>query len=248
MPQQYFERTLQMKAALVEQPDLLKKIQSVFISHMANDGLHRPIGKGNSRCAYEIGECEVAPGIGINMLLKLKKHVPLMKYAHAANKCSKFSDLSEFGAFEIYYDFVAENISAVSFLSREGHEQYCEMFGNIVDHTFSLAEDWGGTKVARGDTGAIPYFQMVVQYKGLFGCLTEGESPLIKPKHTAIHRDTRDQCTVENGRIIDLDQTQCFLIDLDEGGHFHFHESHPNNLGLRRRGERYFHKEYRLDI
>jgi hypothetical protein len=246
---QYLERTLQVRAALLGRPDLLEKIRAIFASHLAKDHVYEPIGRGNSRFAYEVGQCEVAPETKISLLLKLKKEEYLMKYSEAA-KCSQFSDWSEFGAFEMYYDFIAGHISTISFRSKAGYERYrsTAVFGDLVSYTFSLAEEWGGTKVAQGDMGAIPYFQMVIRHRDLFGQLTEGEPPFIWPKYTAKDYNTMDQHTVEKGRIIDLDPSQCLLIDIDRGGSLGLFERYPNNLGMRLRGEKYFRPQHRIDI
>ena len=245
----YLERTLQVKTALLGRSDLLEKIRCIFASHLAKDNVHEPIGRGNSRFAYEVGECEVAPGIKINLLLKLKKEQSRMKYSKAAER-SIFSDWSEFGAFEMYYDFVSGHLSTISFRSKAGYERYRaeSVLGSRVNYTFSLADDWGGTKVAQGDMGAIPYFQLAIRNRGWFGQLTEGEPPFIKPKYTAKDYGTMDEYTVESGRIIDLGSTQCLLIEIDRGGHIRFNERYPNNLGVRLRGEKYFRPEHRLDI
>ena len=244
---QYLERTIQVKAALLGQPDFLETIRSIFASHIVKDNRYTPIGKGNSRWAYEVGECEVAPGIKINLLLKLKKEQFRMKYSQAAKR-SQFSDWSEFGAFEIYYDFVARHISTVSFRTKVGYKRYCAESVLGMKYTFSLSDDWGGTKVAQGDMGAVPYFQMVVRHRGWFGQLTEGEPPLIEPRNTACDYGTMDDYTVESGRIIDIGPTQCLLIDIDRGGHIRIGERYPNNLGVRLRGEKYFRPEHRLDL
>ena len=246
---QYLERTLQVKTALLGRPDLLEKIRCLFASHLAKDNAHEPIGRGNSRFAYEVGECEVAPGVKVNLLLKLKKEQHQMKYAKAS-ELSKFSDLGEFGAFEMYYDFVTGHLSTISFRSKAGYERYVStsVLGSRVGFTFSLADDWGGTKVAQGDMGAIPYFQLAIRHRGWFGQLTEGEPPFIEPKYTAKDYGTMDEYTVESGRIIDIGSTQCLLIEIDRGGHIRFNERYPNNLGVRLRGEKYFRPEHRLDI
>lgn len=245
---QYIERTLQVKAALLERFDLLEKIRGIFASHITKDETHEPIGEGNSRFAYEVGECEVAPGVNINLLLKLKKKLSLLKYSQAAKR-SRFSDWCEFGAFEAYYDFIAGHIATISFRSKAGYKRYCSVsvFGSRVKHTFSLAEDWGGTKVAQDDMGAIPYFQLVIRHRGWFGQLTEGEPPFIEPKYTAEDYGTMDDHTVEGGRIIDIGP-RSLLIDIDRGVRFSFDERYQNNLGVRLRGEKYFRPQYRLDI
>jgi len=246
---QYIERTLQVKAALLEQPHLLEEMRAIFASHITEDDVHEPIGKGNSRWAYEVGTCEVAPGIEINLLMKLKAGFWSMEYSEAAER-SEFSEWSEFGAFEMYYDFIAGHISTVSFRSKVGYERYRanSVFGSRVDQTFSLSENWGGTQVAQGDMGAIPYFQMAVRHSSWFGYLTEGEPPLIEPKRTTRDYGTLDDYTVEGFRIIDLGRTQCLLINIDQGGHLHYGERYPNNLGVRLRGEKYFRPKHRLEL
>jgi len=245
----YLERTLQVKAALLERPDLLEKMRSVFASHIAKDNKHEPIGRGKSRWAYEIGECEVSPGIKLSLILKLYKESNWLKYSRAAKR-SQFSEWSEFGAFEMYYDFVAGHINTVSFKSKAGYVRYVttSFIGKEVKSTFSFAENWGGTEVAQGDTGAIPYFQLAIRNQDWFGQLTEGEPPFIKPKYTAKDHGTMDDYTIKNGRIIDIDPKQCLLIDIDRGGSRSINERYSNNLGLNLRGEKYFRPANRLDI
>ncbi len=246
---QYLERTHQVKAALLERPDLLDKIRATFASHIAQDGVIETVGRGNSRYAYDIGECEVAPDTKINLLLKLKKEPDRMKYAKAA-ACSEYSDWSELGAFEMYYDFIAGHISSVSFRTKAGYERYRSksVLGRDVKQTFSLSDSWGGTKVAQGDMGAIPYFQLAIRHKGLFGHLTEGEPPVFEPKGTADCYGTMDEYTVERWRIIDIGPTQCLLIDIDRGGHLSFKDRYPSNIGVRIRGGKYFRPENRLEL
>lgn len=245
----YIDRTLQVKAALLGRPDLMEKIRAIFAGHTKQDGVHEPLGKGNSRWVYEVGECEVAPGVKIQILLKLKSDPVWMPYRKAARR-SHHCDWSEFGAFEMYYDFVVGHLSAISFRSKKGCAQYqfTSAFGRFVKHTFTLSESWGGTKVAQGDVGAIPYFQMVLRHQGLFGQLTEGEPPFVEPKGTADAYGTMDDDTTESGRIIDLGPTQCLLIDIDRGGARSMSDRWANNLGVRSRGEKYFRPENRLDL
>ena len=246
---QYLERTLQVRTALFKEPHLLEKMRAIFASHIAQDHVHEPIGNGNSRSAYEVGSCEIVPGVKISLLLKLMKNELFLKFRHAAKR-SKFSSLSEFGAFELYYDFVAGHVSTVSFRTKAGYDRYCEeaVFGRHPARTFSLDANWGGTMVARGDLGAVPYFNLAVRYQHNFGQLTEGLPPFIKPKRTATCRNTMDDYTVEYDRIIDIGPTQCFLIDIDQGGTSRFDARYPGNLGVRRRGEKYFRPGNRLDI
>ncbi|HLC44087.1 MAG TPA: hypothetical protein VJK08_03110 [Patescibacteria group bacterium] len=244
----YIERTLHVKTALLERPDLQETIRAIFASHITNDGACTPIGEGSSRKVYKIGWCEIAAGAEIVLLLKLKKRPSGMKYSHAAER-SQYSELSEFGAFEMYYDFTAGHISAVSFRTKAGFERYrAASVINWVKFTFSLSENWGGTRVAQGDMDAIPYFMMAVRYQHLFGQLTEGEPPLIVPKHTTSYTGTMEDHTIEGGRIIDLDPTECLLIDIDRGGYLGWNERYPSNLGVRHRGQKYFSPAHRLDL
>ena len=57
---QYVERTLQVKSALLERPDLLEKIRAIFTSHIAIDGVRESIGEGDNRKVYVVGECEIS--------------------------------------------------------------------------------------------------------------------------------------------------------------------------------------------
>jgi hypothetical protein len=246
---QYLERTLQVRSALLERPDLQATIRNIFASHVEKDGKYEPIGRGNSRWAYEVGQCEMAAGVTINLLLKLKTSPLRLKYSHASKR-SQSSDLAEFGAFEVYYDFVAGHLESISFRTKAGFNRYKQetILGRTIPFTFALSDRWGGTRVERGDLGAIPYFQIAVRHKGLFGHLTEGEPPHIEPKYTAEDRGTMDDYTVESGRIIDIGGTQSLLVDADQGGHIKHGERYPNNLGLWNRGAKYFRPDYRLDL
>lgn len=245
----YLDNTLQVKTALLGRPDLLEKLRTVFISHILKDGIHVPIGRGSLRFAYEIGECEVAADIRLNLLLKLYKVQPWISYSRAAEP-SQHGEWCEFGAFETYYDFVAGHIDNVSFRSNAGYRRYIStsILGKNVKRTFSFADQWGGTEVEQGDLGAIPYFQLAVRYKTWFGQLTEGLPSLIKPKGTAEYWGTMDEHTVEKGRIIDIGLAQCLLIDIDRGGALALGKRYPNNLGVRTRGGKYFLPANRLDI
>ncbi|MDD5251092.1 MAG: hypothetical protein PHT12_00485 [Patescibacteria group bacterium] len=247
---QYLERTLQVRAALLGRPDLLERIRSVFASHVARDGQCQPIGRGGTRWAYEVGRCEVAPETEITVLLKLKKDEGQMGY-EIAQRRSPCSDLGEFGAFDVYYDFVTGRLATVSFHTEAGYEQCSaklSRFGDRVERSFSLADFWGGTHVERGDIGAIPYFQMVVRHRGMFGILTEGLPALVAPKGTASDFCTSDQHTVEDGRIIDLGSMQCLLVALDWGGTTYAGAHYPGNFRLLRRAERFFRRKSRLNL
>ena len=248
---QYLERTIRVRAALLERPDLLDEIRAIFASHMAKDGVKEPVGRGNSRWAYEVGDLEeVAPNCTVKLLLKLSTSKSRnMEYADASRR-SKYSNLAEFGAFEVYYDFVAGILPKVSFRSAKEYTRYlARKYTRNFGESFALDEPWGGTRVGKHDYGALPYFQMAVRYKKLFGILTEGEPPLIEPVGTANDRGTFDDFTVERKRIIDLGVTQSTLIHIDQGGFMlGFGERHPHFLGLMNRAEKYFKKEARLDL
>ncbi len=244
---QYLERTLQVRSALLGQADLLTNIRSIFTDHLVKGGVHQPVGTGTSRWAYNVGACEVAPGININLILKLKVDPVRMKYSQAARR-SMFSDWSEFGAFEMYYDFVADHISTISFRTASGYRAIVSEFDSAIKQSFALSDRWGGTQVDQGDLGAIPYFQIAVRYKQWYGHLTEGEPPFIQPLGTAKHWNSCDDSTVEKDRIIDLGPTQCRLIEIDRGGYMSLTKRYPNNLGVRLRGGKYFQKKHRLDL
>lgn len=246
---QYLEKTLQVRTALLEQPHFLDEMRAIFASHLAEDDVYEPMVKGNDRWVYQVGECEIASGIAIHLLLKLEADLSFMKYSYAAER-SQFSYWSEFGVFEMYYDFVAGHISTISFRSKAGYERYREASvpSMVVSQTFTLSESWGGTRVDQGDMGAIPYFQMAVRYGEWFGYLTEGNPPFIEPKNTASDFMTEDDYTVERGRIIDFDRSQSLLVHIDRGGYLGPRERYPNNLGVRLRGEKYFRPKHRLNL
>ncbi|GEM_PF-3146020 len=228
-----------------EQVCLLEMLRSIFDSHILRDRKHMPMGVGETRVVYEIGTCEIGLNMPINLLLKLNKDPDRMTYSEVAT-----CECGEFGAFETYYNFVAGYISTISFLSMAKYKKYHATYGvrKKKPYTFSLADSWGGTQVTQGDIGALPYFQMVVKYKGLYGYLTEGLPPLIEPNHTAECYDTDDISTVSHGRIIDLSSNQCLLREIDKGGLINLARRHPNNLGVRTRGKKYFLARNRLDI
>lgn len=247
---QYLERTLQVKAALLEQPDLLEEQRATFSAHLGLGGERETIGRGNTRWVYNVGVCEIAPGVKVQLVLKLMKDPTRMSFSSAAKRWNH-NEWSEFGAFETYYDFIAGHIDTLSFKSRTGYEKYItdSVLGKGLKPTFMLSESWGGTRVKPGDIGAIPYFQMAVRYGEWFGVLTEGEPPLVEPMGTAQDHGTLDDYTVERGRIIDLGPAQTLLIDIDRGGSvFSRRGRYPGNLGIRARGAKYFAKAHRLDI
>ncbi len=247
---QYIDRTRQVRSALLQRTDLLNEIRAIFASHVAEDGAKETIGRGNARWVYEVGDLEITPNANIKLLLKLSaKRRYNMSYADASRR-SEFGNLTELGAFEVYYDFVAGILPNVSFRSAAAYKRYLKrQYGGDVSESFSLAEHWGGTEVKVGDLGALPYFHMVVKHKEYFGILTEGEPPLIAPQGSANDYNTYDDYTVENGRIIDLGPTQCLLIRVDKGGFsVGFNERHPHCLGLMDRAAKYFDKKNRLEV
>lgn len=248
---QYIERTMQVKEALLKRLDLLERVRAIFASHHAQDGKIQDVGRGNTRTAYEVGECEVAEVGQVNLLLKLYTNLNRVTYTRAAQRSETFCQWYELGAFEMYYDFVAGNISTVTFRSEAGYQMMVKkgLYGLSFKKEFTLSERWGGTQVNAGDLGAVPYFQMVVRHKRVFGVLTEGLPPLIEPQMTA-YANGYDDNTVEQGRIIDLGRTHCCLIHMDCGGTMisFVNRRYPNNLGVRLRGRKYFFPANRLDL
>ena len=155
---QYIERTLQVRSALLRRADLLDEIRTIFASHMAEDGVKETTGRGNARWAYEVGDLEIAPNASVKLLLKLGTRRHRVGYADASKR-SQFSNLTEFGALEVYYDFVAGISSQVSFRSPSAYKRYLNSGrynSRFVAERFSLAEHWGGTEVGVGDYGALP--------------------------------------------------------------------------------------------
>ena len=248
---QYIERTLQMRAALMEQPELLGVIKTIFDARIdKSEDAPRPFGCGNSWWAYEVGMCPIANGQSVSVILKIgSEKRRLTDYSEAVRR-GQFSAWNEFGTFELFYDYVAGHIDKVSFRSRAGFERYKREFywNRSPRFEFDLTERWGGTRVDVGDLGAMPYFQLAVRYRGKYGILTEGLPPLIEPEYTARAED-QDEYTVEDGRLIDLDRVNCHLPIMDLGGlHLKYGQRHPNLLGIYKRGEKYFTKESRLDL
>ncbi|HWQ60439.1 MAG TPA: hypothetical protein VN420_04855 [Candidatus Fimivivens sp.] len=222
----------------------------IFESHVARDGAIDPIGTGDLRVAYAVGFCKSPEGGEISLILKLMRELNWISYSRASKE-SAIGDLSEFGAFEVYHDFVTGTLPQVEFRSREAYERYCAgrtILAGSAEFSFSLADDWGGLMVERDDIGAVPYFQLVVRYGDFYGCLTEGEPPLIRPKFTATDEGTYDQHSVENGRIVDLGIPHCLLIEMDRGGSIAVGRKYEDNLGLLTRGKEYFLSENRIDI
>jgi hypothetical protein len=240
-----------MKAALIEQPELLEVIKTIFNARIDKSShAPRPFGQGNSKWAYEVGLCPIAESQNVSVILKISSEKRrLAKYGDAVRR-GAYSAWNEFGTFELFYDYVAGHIDKVSFRSRAGFERYKrEVYWNhSPKFEFTLSEGWGGTRVKRGDLGAMPYFQLAVRYRGRYGILTEGLPPLIEPKYTARTED-QDEYTVEDGRLIDLDRVNCHLPTMDQGGsHLRYNQRHPNLLGIYKRGEKYFKKANRLDL
>lgn len=245
----YLDRTLQVKEAVLSQPETLQRLRDIFSSHLNGGGI-KPDGVGNSRLVYKVAPLDLTVGQSVSLLIKLKRNFDRMTYAQSASS-SQFGDWEEFGAFETYYDFVAGQISEVSFRTQAGYEQYCSCSTTRkrVASSFSLAEPWGGTMVSKGDLGALPYFQMAVRFGQWFGQLTEGEPPLIEPQGSAEDYGTWDDYTVERWRIIDLSPHQCQLIYLDRGrSYLPFGQPHPSHLGVHSRGEKYFDPVNQLNL
>jgi hypothetical protein len=244
----YADRTLQIKTALSTRPDLIETIHTIFEDHLNHRYTGKEVGNGSSRTAYEVGVCEIEDGKNIHLLLKLNP-VQYMKYSDAVRHWIG-TELSKFGAFETYYDFAAGLITSLSFRSKRGWEECCERGSHLFPQTFSLNDEWGGTRVGLGDLGAVPYFQIAVRYhRKWFGSLTEGLPPLIEPNGSATCRWARDENTVEDCRIIDLGRSHCTLIEIDRGGSLgSLTERYPGNLGIRARGQKYFSPQYRLDV
>lgn len=244
----YADRTLQIKTALLARPDLITTIRTIFEGHLTHQDTGKELGKGTSRTAYEVGTCEIEEGRSVNLLLKLNQ-TQYMKYSDAVRQWLG-TELSEFGAFETYYDFATGRIASLSFRSEKEWSKCCERANHVFPRTFSLNDEWGGTRVGSGDLGAVPYFQMAVRYhRKWFGCITEGLPPLIEPNGSATCRWTRDENTVEDSRIIDLGRSHCTLIEIDRGGSLgSLSERYPGNLGIRARGQKYFSPQYRLDV
>ena len=242
----YLERTLEVRSALLKRVDLLERIRAIFRSVSAKDGVVTPFASGSTNSVFEVGQCELRSGNNVVVILKLKNR--FLKHRRVLLQ-SKFSFAVDLGAYETYYDFAAGYIDKVSFRSKAAHVQHVERrvgSGLLPLHLcFSLDEHWGGTRLARGDIGALPYFQLVVRFKQFVGLLTEGLPPVVAPMLSVAHED--DDSTSEEGRIIDLSHTQSLLIAGDVGetgvlGRYH------GNFGLRRRGEKYFRREHRLDL
>ncbi len=246
----YLARTLQVRAALLERPDLQDSIKNLFTAHSDKKGNYEfsdngIVGIGTSRVAYTAGECELPGGEKISLLLKIYKNVDRREYRRLVTR-ERGSIIDEFGVTELYYEFIAGLIPTVRFVSAEKHAAYCAK-GKPLPFEFSLSEQWGGTQVAQGDLGAIPYFQMVVRCDKWFGHLTEGEPPLVEPRFTV--RDVGQEGLHESGRLIDLGVTQTQLGFIDWGGDpIGTREPCANNLGLRERGAKYFTKNHRLDL
>jgi len=105
--------------------------------------------------------------------------------------------------------------------------------------------DWDGTRVAVGDMGALPYFQMAVKWGKYFGWLTEGNPPIIAPKGTARHWGS-DENNIERGRIIDLSAHHSSLRGINRKRPLG--KYHRDYLGLIKRGKKYLLPENRLDL
>jgi len=247
---EYIDRTFMVRKALLVQPILTAKIRAIFDSLMNDDDSVSAFAGGNSREVYDVGDLEIGESSLLNIILKLykKERMHRMDY-HSAIRRGHYSEWTEFGTYEMFFDFIVGNIENVRFRTESGLKRYksnCTWHRN-VKREFSLDDNWGGTVVSKGDHGAVPYFQMVVRYKNLFGILTEGLPSIIKPRHTA--HEGGDDYTVEGGRIIDLGTGQCALHHMDMGGYSIPRKTrHPNILGVYGRGEKYFKPSVRLDL
>ena len=169
---QYIERTLQMKAALLEQPALIQVIKNIFDSRIDKTDGPQPFGQGNSRWAYEVGPCPLEDGRNVSTILKLYGGDRSYRMSYAdASRSGEFGERSELGAFETYYDFVAGHLDKVRFRSQKGFERYKKgnWHNRAAKPEFTLSEVWGGTRVQVGDLGAVPYFQLVVRYRRMYG-------------------------------------------------------------------------------
>ncbi len=245
----YIERTNRVRNVIRARPNLCERVRQVFEAHFEDNGEAEWLGKGNSRMAYEIGVCEVPEG-QLSLLLKLfkKDRSFCTEYSMLCPRGRYKSVREEFGAFEVYYDYVAGTLDRLSFPSDEVYAVYAAKMSShpslMAPKVIDMTDRWNGTEVERGDFGAIPYFQMAVRYKQYFGILTEGLPPVIEPKRTA--RAAWDDYTVERGRIIDLSPTQCRLSEINHGFGSGFDDY--DNLGLVARGTKYFGRHNRLDL
>lgn len=255
---QYLDRTLQVKAALLQRADLLEIIRSVLAGYIKGEGdewRDRFVGSGNTRSAYEAGTCPIE-GVGdVVLLLKIfnKRHeddrtwegamgMPYPELGHGSAE--------EFGAFEAYFDIAAGNIPHIAFRNRYRWRKFRK---GLRDDDYRMRRvkmrlplnGWDGTCVGVGDLGALPYFQMAVKWGEYFGWLTEGLPPVIEPQMTAVERGS-DENNIQRGRIIDLSSHHCTLREINKEKAFR--DDHPDNLGLIKRGEKYLLPENRLDL
>lgn len=255
---QYLERTLQVRAALLEQPQTLKVIRSVFERVVTRKesatGSGYWVGSGSSRDAFQVGVC-IVDGVGeVSVLLKIfnQRHEDSGRTWESA--CGRpYARLGqgvaeEYGAFEVYYDFVAGNIPHVSFSSKRKFNEFNTDMRNpqLRQQNMHISlNKWDGTRVDVGDFGALPYFQMAVKWGKYFGWLTEGTPPVIEPKWTA-HHNGADENNIEQGRIIDLSAHHCTLREINRERPFG--EDHRDYLGLIKRGRKYLLQANRLDL
>ncbi len=245
----YLERALQVRTAIEKQPDLVERIQGVFASRIAKDGVHTPFASGNARSVYKLGVCELEEGLKLNLILKLDRDDDRLRFAYST-RFPDYTPALELGAFELYFNFVSGKIAEVAFRSDEAYKHYLDSSPvcHTVSRRFSLADDWGGTMVRPGDYGALPYCHLVVKHKRWFGMVTEGLPPHVAPQYSATDRGSHDQFTVEGGRIIDLGPTQCLLSEIDGFRRSRFSTPYPDALGVRKRGLKFLTKANRLDI
>lgn len=243
----YIERTNRVRNVVLGRPDLCERIRRTFEAHFEDRGEVEWLGKGNSRMAYEVGQCELPEGM-LTLVLKLYKKDRMIgeKYSEVCPRGQWIAIREELGVFEVYYDFVSGRLDSLTFSSDENYAEYVaglqEHPSLIAPKVIDLTSRWNGTFVERGDLGAVPYFQMVVRFKDYFGWLTEGNPALIAPRFTA--QAERDDYTVEGGRIIDLSPSQCLLSEINHGREFNV----ADDLGLTARGNKYFGRHNRLDL
>lgn len=260
---QYLERTLQVKNALLQRPDLLKHIGDVFRKHIAGDRKQLPWkGGGTLRVVYAVGTCEVPDGT-FNLLLKVRHEVgTLSDFARLSGIGEKYPatmtmEREELGAADAYYSFAAGLMDEMGFKSPESFAQFldeaqttyapgeCRLFQQTPMRFRFDSKQWFGTRVAVGDIGALPYANVVLQCDGVYGLIVEGRPPIIESKRTAF--ENNDDSTVEHGRLVDLGSAQCFLSKLN--GKMNRQTCvHGDLLGLIARGGKYFLPKYRIDL
>ncbi len=256
---QYLDRTLLVKAAVIEQ-GLVAKIGEVFRMHFSGDtaGLVCK-GSGGDRIVYSVGTCKVPSG-ELNLLLKLHRR-PDHDFDYIAglkkgNEGVVTSAREELGAFKAYYDFVAGLQESFGFESDKARAEFLEEAqARVTPPTYNKyfrvptrfrldLREWEGTRVSFGDKGALPYANVVVKCDDMHGLLVEGTPPLILPWGAVIEEGS-DLGTAKDGRLVDLSEHQCLLVQLNgrsKGG------VHPDYLKLIADGAKFFLPENRIDL